>query len=86
MFVSFLLLLQADGFEAAVRVGVKASHRGLLRDKKVFKLLKQWLGVSEKSEISMATSKVMDVFSEPVPVQMAAKDTSVTETYRRTFC
>ncbi|XP_020261487.1 phospholipase A(1) LCAT3 [Asparagus officinalis] len=64
----------ADGFEAVDRVGVKATHRGLLCDKTVFRLLKQWLGVNQKSKHSMATSKVMDVFSEPASVQITAKD------------
>lgn len=67
--------LQADGFGAVASVAVRASHRGLLRDKKVFELLKKWLGVSQKSELPMATSKVMDSwFLEPNTVKMPAKD------------
>lgn len=65
---------KADGFEAVARVGVRGSHRGLLRDKTVFELLKKWLGISQKSELPMATSKVMDSwFPEPNLVQMSAK-------------
>ncbi|XP_072969986.1 phospholipase A(1) LCAT3 isoform X1 [Typha angustifolia] len=55
---------KADGFAAAARVGIKASHRGLLKDKQVFQLLKQWLGVSQKSQHSSSSSKVMDMFSD----------------------
>lgn len=65
---------EADGFTAAARVGVEGSHRGLLRDKKVLQLLKQWLGVSQKSQHPVSTSKVMDVFQRPIPIQSAAKD------------
>ncbi|MQL71134.1 hypothetical protein Taro_003454 [Colocasia esculenta] len=50
---------QADGFTAAARVGVSASHRGLLHDKTVFKFLKQWLGI-EQQVFHVSTSKVMD--------------------------
>lgn len=38
---------KADGFNAMARVGVPASHRGLMIDDSVFQLLKQWLGVSK---------------------------------------
>lgn len=68
---------KADGFEAVARVGVKATHRGLLSNKTVFKILQQWLGVSEKPELSMATSKVMDSFSEPASVAIRAEYPSI---------
>ncbi|KZV28393.1 Lecithin:cholesterol acyltransferase 3 [Dorcoceras hygrometricum] len=52
----------ADQFDAVERVGVAASHRGLLTDKKVFQLIQNWLGVSSESKVKHArTSKVMDV-------------------------
>lgn len=41
--------MQADSFAAAARVGVEADHRGLLSDKKVLQLIKQWLGLTEDS-------------------------------------
>ncbi|XP_020103636.1 phospholipase A(1) LCAT3-like [Ananas comosus] len=67
---------KADGFAATARVGIKATHRGLLKDERVFQLLKQWLGVSEKSQQrhSTSSSKVMDMFSEPAPVHLASRD------------
>ncbi|KAH7684998.1 Lecithin:cholesterol/phospholipid:diacylglycerol acyltransferase protein [Dioscorea alata] len=56
---------KADGLPAVARVGIKASHRGLLCDKQVLELLKQWLGVTEKSTKSKLTSKVVDEFLHP---------------------
>ncbi|KAK6137726.1 hypothetical protein DH2020_028531 [Rehmannia glutinosa] len=51
----------ADNFDAVERVGVSASHRKLLTDKKVFQLIQKWLGVSEKSNMHhFNTSKVID--------------------------
>lgn len=53
----------ADNFEAVERVGVQAGHRGLLRDEKVFALIKTWLGVSDKMKVHSRTSRVMDLYS-----------------------
>ncbi|KAK4385775.1 Phospholipase A(1) LCAT3 [Sesamum angolense] len=55
----------ADKFDAVERVGVSASHRGLLKDENVFQLIKKWLGVSEKATKvrHSKTSKVMDASS-----------------------
>lgn len=50
---------QADGFNAAERVGVPARHRELLCDKTVFGCIQKWLGVSSIPKHSK-TSKVMD--------------------------
>ncbi|KAK6137729.1 hypothetical protein DH2020_028529 [Rehmannia glutinosa] len=51
----------ADNFDAVERVGVSASHRKLLTDKKVFQLIQKWLGVSEKANMHhFNTSKVID--------------------------
>ncbi|KAG5549525.1 hypothetical protein RHGRI_014752 [Rhododendron griersonianum] len=53
----------ADGFDAVERVAVSGSHRGLLRDKKVFQLIQNWLGVGDKASNHKKTSKVMDAGS-----------------------
>lgn len=58
-----LYILQADGFDAVERVAVSGSHRGLLRDKKVFQLIQNWLGVGDKASNHKKTSKVMDAGS-----------------------
>ncbi|KAK3023838.1 hypothetical protein RJ639_044555 [Escallonia herrerae] len=52
---------EADGFEAAERVGVAASHRGLLQDERVFQLIQKWLGVNQEVGRHSKTSRVMDV-------------------------
>lgn len=53
----------ADNCEAVERVGVQAGHRGLLRDEKVFELIKKWLGVSDKKKVHSTTSRVMDLYA-----------------------
>lgn len=53
---------QADGFSAAERVGVNATHRGLLSNKTVFQLIQLWLGVEPKksSRRRSTTNRVAD--------------------------
>ncbi|KAE8009820.1 hypothetical protein FH972_006232 [Carpinus fangiana] len=52
---------KADGFAAVERVGVPASHRGLLLDKTVFKYIQKWLGVDPKvSKQYLKSSRVVD--------------------------
>lgn len=54
--------LQAAQFKAIASVGVSGSHRGLLRDKRVFELIQQWLGVEPKKakRKHLRTHKVVD--------------------------
>ncbi|KAI3459118.1 hypothetical protein Pfo_015781 [Paulownia fortunei] len=53
----------ADDFDAVERVGVSASHRGLLTDENVFQLIQNWLEVSPKVKVQHSrTSKVMDAY------------------------
>ncbi|XP_047961622.1 phospholipase A(1) LCAT3 isoform X1 [Salvia hispanica] len=53
---------QADSFDAVERVGVCAGHRALLRDEKVFELIKNWLGVSPVAKAKHShASKVMAI-------------------------
>lgn len=59
-----LYILQADNFKAVERVGIDASHRGLLCDKKVFETIQKWLGVAPlKVKLQTRTSKVIDACS-----------------------
>ncbi|CAN6476229.1 unnamed protein product [Victoria cruziana] len=41
----------ADGLAAIARIGVPASHRGLLNNEKVFECIKQWLGVGQTKQL-----------------------------------
>ncbi|KAJ4824760.1 hypothetical protein Tsubulata_024392 [Turnera subulata] len=51
---------KADWFPAAERVGVAASHRGLLCDKTVFQHIQKWLGVKQSVSKHPRKSKVAD--------------------------
>ncbi|GLT60474.1 hypothetical protein SLA2020_332380 [Shorea laevis] len=54
---------KADGFPAVERVGLPASHRGLLQDKNVFQLIQKWLGVEQAARKHSRTSRVADASS-----------------------
>ncbi|CAL1370465.1 unnamed protein product [Linum trigynum] len=51
---------KADGYTAVERVGIPGEHRALLRDDKVFQLIKKWLGIEENVSKRSRTVKVMD--------------------------
>ncbi|CAN0859846.1 Phospholipase A(1) LCAT3 [Linum grandiflorum] len=52
---------KADGYAATERIGIAGEHRGILRDEKVFKLIKKWLGVEEpESKPPIMRAKVRD--------------------------
>ncbi|XP_020572898.1 phospholipase A(1) LCAT3 [Phalaenopsis equestris] len=58
---------EADGFNAKARVGVKGEHRALLKNEIVFKLIKNWLGLTQPSQQSahfQKKVKVVNVFPE----------------------
>ncbi|KAI3977809.1 hypothetical protein MKX01_040554 [Papaver californicum] len=56
---------KGDWFSATERVGVSATHRGLLSDETVFRLIQQWLGIEPKKSSRRAkTYKVVDAFSK----------------------
>ncbi|KAL9297071.1 hypothetical protein ACSQ67_022967 [Phaseolus vulgaris] len=59
---------KGDGLKATERVGVAASHRGILRDETVFQLIKKWLDVEPMVSKQSKTSKVAD--ADPI-VHMA---------------
>ncbi|KAK8969205.1 Lecithin-cholesterol acyltransferase-like 4 [Platanthera guangdongensis] len=42
-----LRFCQADGFDAVERVAVHAEHRGIVRDRHVFRILQHWLKAGE---------------------------------------
>ncbi|KAI3935360.1 hypothetical protein MKW98_027180 [Papaver atlanticum] len=56
---------KGDWFSATERVGVSATHRGLLSNETVFQLIQQWLGIEPKKLSRHAkTSKVVDAFAK----------------------
>ncbi|KAF8404327.1 hypothetical protein HHK36_009210 [Tetracentron sinense] len=54
---------KADGFAAAERVGVGATHRGLLHDKQVFQLIQKWLGAAQTSNQHSKNFRVKSMIS-----------------------
>ncbi|XP_044475757.1 phospholipase A(1) LCAT3 [Mangifera indica] len=56
----------ADGFGAVERVGIAATHRGLLSNKTTFQLIKKWLGIDENISKQSKTSRVADALIQPV--------------------
>lgn len=62
-----LFILQGDGFEAIERVGVAASHRGILRDETVFQHIQKWLGIEPVVAKQSKTSKVAD--ADPMAIK-----------------
>lgn len=56
---------KGDWFSATERVGLSATHRGLLSDETVFQLIQQWLGIEPKKSSRRAkTSKVVDALAK----------------------
>ncbi|KAG9151627.1 hypothetical protein Leryth_027114 [Lithospermum erythrorhizon] len=53
---------KADKFEAVERAGVGATHRGLLKDERVFELIQSWLGVAPVAKSLRRSSKVVDIY------------------------
>ncbi|KAK8934715.1 Phospholipase A(1) LCAT3 [Platanthera zijinensis] len=56
---------EADGFKAKARVAVKGEHRSLLRNETVFKMIKQWLGITQQPPQSLGS-----VFPELTPMSI----------------
>ncbi|KAM6577399.1 hypothetical protein CsatB_029236 [Cannabis sativa] len=57
----------ADGFEAVQRVGIPATHRQVLQDESVFKLIQKWLELDQKVVNKHSkTSRVADASSSNI--------------------